>query len=262
MQTFTATESIKWRVLNINNKGTIDLISENEIKTSDETNSNFILKGTIGYLYAEQELNEVCKIFGFGYGADTSIITNYEVGGPKDTPISGKIQNSGARSITIEDINKKAGIEEKDGKVLDINGRVINSNYGSTANPTVDVYYPTLYTDTGISSSRIKNLEYTFYYYDKSRIQNKDLEGILFNENYWIASRSFSSNPNYIAYKVHNMKGDSMAGSDYLCHGDASRLVQYANNSYAVRPIVTLKYNSIDIKNSREYNGVKMWELK
>lgn len=70
VQNFTATEDTRWRVLSIEN-GVVELISENVIKTSD-TNVNFILKGAIGYLYAERELNEVCKIYGYGYGADTA----------------------------------------------------------------------------------------------------------------------------------------------------------------------------------------------
>lgn len=110
VQNFTATKDTRWRVLSIEN-GVVELISENVIKTSG-TNDNFILRGARGYLYAERELNEVCKIFGYGYGADTTKGGSYTTGGPIDKQITGKIEETGARSITIEDINKKQELQK------------------------------------------------------------------------------------------------------------------------------------------------------
>ncbi len=54
------------------------LISEGPIQTND--NKNFYLKGAIGYLYAEEELNKICSIYGYGEGANTSKTFSYEVG--------------------------------------------------------------------------------------------------------------------------------------------------------------------------------------
>ena len=195
-QTFTATANTKWRVLNINSDGTVELISENLIKTNSD--ANFTLRGARGYLYAEQELNEVCKIFGYGYGADTSKGANYTVGGPADTPITGKIEGTGARSITIEDINKQAGIYEENGQMKYSDGTVINSSYGSITDPTVNVYYPTVdrtkgNPTTGISTSAgVKNLKNTEYFCSKSKIVDTNIQNMLFfNEVYWLASRCF-----------------------------------------------------------------------
>ena len=84
--------------------------TEDENTVTTDMDANFTMKGAIGYLYAEQELNEICKIYGYGYGADTSQITEYDYGGPLDGELTGKITDSGARSITVEDINK---IEDK-----------------------------------------------------------------------------------------------------------------------------------------------------
>lgn len=54
-QTFTSSSSLKWRVLGWDDEtGGVMLISEDPI-------GNFTMKGSIGYLYAEQELNEICK---------------------------------------------------------------------------------------------------------------------------------------------------------------------------------------------------------
>ena len=179
-QKFTATADMKWRLLSIEN-GTVQLISENPITT--DAGGNFTMSGAIGYLYAERELNEICKIYGYRYGADTSQITTYTYGGPADGELTGKIIGSGARSITIEDINKHAGINtEEDLKELD-------SNYGSTENPTVEIKYPTISTNNGNSGSAgIKNLKYT-YYYNSRKIENTNIQNMIFNGSYWLASK-------------------------------------------------------------------------
>lgn len=251
-QKYTATADTKWRVLEIGN-GTVTLISENPITT--DVGGNFTMNGAIGYLYAERELNEICKIYGYGYGADTSQVTKYSYGGPIDGELTGEITNSGARSITIEDINKQAGITEVDYTTL-------NSNYGSTTNPTTNVYYPTITTSNGKSSSAgVKKLEYTYYSYSKTKIENTDVQNMLFNGNYWLASRCISTNSSNGNFRVRYVRG-SDTSANYLCHGNSSSLNEDASSNYAVRPIVILKSNVIDTSSSTEYNGETMWNLK
>ena len=187
-QKFTATASTKWRVLDIEN-GIITLISEEAIKKDDtnQDSGNFVMNGAAGYLYGERELNEICKIYGYGYGADTSQITKYTYGGPTDGDLTGEITGSGARSITIEDINKKAGITEDDYTTLD-------SNYGSTTTLSTNIYYPTITTSNGKSvSAGVKNLEFTYDRYNEDKIENIDIRNVLLNERYWIASRCFGT---------------------------------------------------------------------
>ena len=260
-QTFTATANTKWRVLNINSDGTVELISENIIQTSATTPSNFILQGARGYLYAEQELNEVCKIFGYGYGADTSKGANYTVGGPADTPITGKIEGTGARSITIEDINKQAGITEADFTTL-------SSSYGNTTNQFVDIFYPTVDTTkgnstTGISTKAgVKNIKYTWYSYTKSKIVDTNIQNMLFNGNYWLASRCFGTIYSDSGFSVSYVNGVSASGGDRLCYGDSSKLNENTLSRYSVRPVINLKSDIIDVETSSEYNGFKMWNLK
>ena len=260
VQNFTATEKTRWRVLSIEN-GVVELISENVIKTSD-TNANFILKGARGYLYAERELNEVCKIFGYGYGADTTKGGSYTTGGPIDKQITGKIEETGARSITIEDINKKVGIYEDttDGKMKYSDGEVLNSSYGSITNPTSNVYYPTVNGDssTGKSTSAgVKNLKYTYYSYGKS--ENTDIQNMLFNGNYWLASRCFDPLSSLVHFRVHFVYNDYTNASG-LCDGYSSYLGEYSNSLFAVRPVVTLKSDIIDV--STNYSTEGEWKLK
>lgn len=70
-----------WRVLGLDeNTNQILLISADTVKTT--SNEYFYLRGQTGYQYGSDELNDICKMYGKGKGA------------------------TGARSITIDDINK------------------------------------------------------------------------------------------------------------------------------------------------------------
>lgn len=253
-QKFTATaKGTKWRVLNIE-YGKVELISENTIIT--DAGQNFILYGAPGYLYAEQELNEICKIYGYGYGADTSQVINYTYGGPKDGVLRGKITGSGARSITVDDINKYSGIDTDD------EFKALDNNYGSTANPPMNIFYPTIKTQKGKSDApEIKNLEHTYYYYDQEKLgENTSLKDVLFNTGYWLASRCVKSTSSGSEFNIR-VVNNNMMGADLLCEGKDSYFYEFTFSYYSVRPIVTLKSNVIDIDAGYdETNGG--WKLK
>lgn len=220
-QTYTATVNTKWKVLSIEN-GIVTLISEEPIKKdgTSQFSGNFVLVGAIGYLYAERELNEICKIYGYGYGADTSQITEYSYGGPLDGELTGKITGSGARSITIEDINKQAGIAEDDYTILD-------SKYGSTINHAFNIYYPTITTSNGKSSSAgLKNSKYTDYSYNKDRIGDPDVQNMLFNGNYWLASRCMSTASSASNAFYMRCVDDGSLSKDGLCIGNQFTLAR------------------------------------
>lgn len=265
-QTFKATADTKWRVLSIKN-GTVELISENVIKTFD-TNSEFVLRGARGYLYAEQELNEACKIFGYGYGADTTKGGNYTVGGPLDTLVTGKIEGTGARSITVEDINKIAGVYEENGQMKYSDGTIINSNYGDTTKPTENIKFPTIDINkgdniTGISKlAQLKNVKNTEYSYKKDKIANQDISEILFGNNYWLASRSINTESTY-DFCVSYVYGQNVyIGNDGVCYDLNGNFIE-RDLSRTIRPIVTLKKNVIDLSNiDSNPEGINVWHLK
>ena len=259
-QTFTATATgTRWKVLSIEN-GTVTLISEDVIKT--DAGGNFVLRGAPGYLYAEQELNEVCKIYGYGYGADKSQVTTYSYGGPLDGDLTGQITGSGARSITIKDINKYAGItEDENGIPRFSDGTAVDSIYGSTTNPTVNVYYPTITKEDGKSTSAgVKNLKFTSYGYDRSKV-NQEIQNILWTgNNYWLASRCVNPNSSS-AYFIVRIVLSSRVDAYNLCNGYSSNLSEYASGYFAVRPLVSLKSEVIDI--DAGYNeATGGWKLK
>lgn len=265
-QTFKATADTKWRVLSIKN-GTVELISENVIKTFD-TNSEFVLRGARGYLYAEQELNEACKIFGYGYGADTTKGGNYTVGGPLDTLVTGKIEGTGARSITVEDINKIAGVYEENGQMKYSDGTIINSNYGDTTKPTENIKFPTIDINkgdniTGISKlAQLKNVKNTEYSYKKDKMANQDISEILFGNNYWLASRSINTESTY-DFCVRYVYGQNVyIGNAGVCYDLNGNFIE-RDLSGTIRPIVTLKKNVIDLSNiDSNPEGINVWHLK
>lgn len=256
-QKFTATANTKWRVLNIEN-GKIQLISENVIKT--DVGSDFVMSGAVGYLYAERELNEICKIYGYGYGADTSQVTQYNYGGPLEENLTGQITGSGARSIRIDDINNIVGIyEDKDGIIKFSDGTVVHPTYGVTTKPETNVYYPTISTSTGKSNEAgVKNLKYTNYAYNNERIGDSEIQSILCNGRYWVASRCISSDSSSSSFKVFRAYTYGVYSHD-LCSGNDSLLSESSFTDYSVRPVVTIESNAINIQAG--YNEQTGWNL-
>ncbi len=262
-QTFTAkpnngtAKGIRWRVLSISENG-IELISEEPIKT--DNNVNFSLRGGTGYLYAEQELHNICSIYGYGYGANTSIETNYTIGGPADTT-SGKITGTGARSITIEDINKVAGITQADFTTL-------NPDYGKTINITTPIYYPTLKstntTSPGQSSGKRSSFINNYYLYNSSRIENEEIRNMLTNGNFWIASRyiPFTTGSSSKTFCVRQSWSEIWA-SDTICLGNEDALTKHTGTN-SIRPIVTIDPNVINVSNATPDSGTQLnpWRLK
>ena len=263
-QTFTAKSNLEWRVLSVSND-TIEIIPTTSIKKDIETHNNgfFMLHAGVGYLYAEQELNEICKIYGYGYGADTSIGSSFKVGGPLDEETR-TISGTGARSITIEDIEKLCGITAADRITL-------NSNYGSTTNPTVDVYYPTMSMSTGESvSPGVRNVKYTNYSisYNNYPELNSEIRTILLYNRFWLASRSIYTTSSRIScYALSSgLVGDEFKTfSQELFRGKSDEGSQYArgeSDALGVLPVVSIRANCIDITNITQIGGIDTWGLK
>ena len=185
-QKFTSSSSIKWRVLSTNaSTGEVVLISEKTIQT--DAGHNFVMKGAIGYLYAEQELNNICAIYGHGTGANTSKTFSYVTGDLIEGTTTGTITGSGARSINVDDINNITGYSPTTG-----------SSY------TKSIYYPTKKTTTGYSTSATNRTDKnTYYSYTCSSYLTSTEEPykMLFRNtsdssdiSYWLASRCVYSN--------------------------------------------------------------------
>lgn len=269
-QKFTAKSTLKWRILNITND-TIEIIPSEVIKKDeqDQNNGNFVISGARGYLYAEQELNEICKIYGYGYGADLSVGSTFKIGGPSSgEETTRRISDTGARSISVDDINKIANISESSNDVTRTFKYLIVS-YGETSRPTSNIFYPTIDINKGNNTtgnsktSGVKKLKDTYYNYNKSQISNTDIQDILFNNKYWTSSRCISTFSDTASFCVFRVGYDQVNTSTLLmCY--TNRISTKTESDFGVLPIVSLKSNVIDLSNptttcGRENNP---WSLK
>ena len=234
-QTFKSSSSIKWRVLGWDDEtGGVMLISETPI-------GRLTLKGAIGYLYAEQELNEICKIYGYGTGANINKKFNYVTGDTIEGTKVGRITGSGARSIDINDINRICGVTPS---------TALGSDYGK-APYTKSIYYPTTSTSTGYSTSASSRIDvYTYYDYTASNYLSSTTEiyKMLFrnianssNIAYWLASHCSHSYPSNSKFRVRDIYGGAVYGYA-LCIGYGSDFSEDSSGD-GVRPIVYLKSN-------------------
>ena len=236
-QTFKVEENTKWRVLSKDEQtGEVVLISETPMH-------EFSMYGAIGYLYAEQELHEICKIYGYGKGANVSKVFQYETGDVIEGLDKGTITGSGARSITVEDINKitqfnpMTYIYEYDG---------IRCKYGDSYER--NIFHPTKTTQNGISNSAMKRKDvWTVYYYQGSDylVNTSPMHQMLFGNNndlmYGLASRcvsSFLGSADFLVRKIFQ----SQVADASMCYGYANRFGERANK-VMVCPLVYLSSN-------------------
>ena len=228
-QTFTSNDNIKWRVLSKENNEVV-LISE-------ETISYFNLQGAIGYLYAEEELNKICSIYGHGVGANTSKTFSYEVGDVVEGVEKRTLTGSGARSITVEDVNKICGVTPS---------TALDSNYGKEY--TKSIYYPTRRTETGKSTSKASRTDkYTYYKYtgsEKIATTSNEYKMLIENKLYLLASRCVISFDNMSFFRVSQVILGNVDFAACCTAGDpfgaSDRFDEYSPSG-GVCPIVYLK---------------------
>lgn len=232
-QVFMVDTSLRWRVLNKDTStGEVVLISEKPI-------DNLSLKGAIGYLYAEEEINKICSIYGYGNGANKDKVFNYQTGYTEEGLNEGTITGSGARSVNVNDINKITGYipSEKE-------------------NITETIYHPTVKTETGYSmleeSVTYKDTSYAYngssYLKDTSSNLYKMLFEIKDNDiiEYWVASRCVGNDigrTNFRVFHVFSNKLNQKVTCYNICYN-----ISGDNNSFKantidnkLRPIVYLK---------------------
>ena len=206
-QALTATSSHNQYIVIGKENGKIKMMSRNLINLSG---SHFNINNGQGLLYYEEELHKMCSIFGHGIGADKSMVTTYTIGNPAipSELKTKKIRDSGARSIMLEDLEVMSATN-------------LRAN-GNSANPTVNVYVPTLLgqDNSGMSEpeSRKSNLLYTYKatprtsFVLRSKYSSVGLNNIFLN-SYHIANRAVNtteSSASFItmAVDLNNILGD------------------------------------------------------
>ena len=262
-QEFTQ-DNLKWRVLNINEDGTIDAISDGP------TSKNVYFKGALGYNNGVYLLNDYCK----------TLYSNSSIGAT-------------ARSLNIEDIQNKMDLS-----VWDYHNY---SEYGNTRTYETNKNYPYQWTQEKTEKSKIdgnlingtigqseqKELTEKTYSEATTSIEvqrtywnrnNSDMQSnfqkadtrdntkansmyyeLLCNNgtsHYWLASRCARTNRSSSAgfglrnVDYGNVNGYSMFSSDADVSGHGIR----------VRPVVSLPSNIINIDTDYDTEGT--WKLK
>ena len=225
----------KWRILDIDESGTITLISDLISQNSGTGMSTFgvYIDNGVGYIWAEEELHRIASIYGHGKGADTSKTVTYYYGGPKDQDGSitaGTVEaqqgrkktidlDSGARALTIKDIDK-------------ICGKTYTENYSDATVKKVSEnakYYPTI---SGTSATGVSTLQSTFSgnYYEtnygytissaNSDSEAKEKQNTMLNKGttYWLASRSISTGSTFTNFYVKAVNSLKYAAIQRVCY--------------------------------------------
>ena len=250
-QIFTSSSSVKWRVLGWDDEtGGVMLISESPI-------GNFALKGAIGYLYAEQELNEICKIYGYGTGANTNKKFSYVTGDAVEGTKVGTITGSSARSINVDDVNRICGV---------IPSVKLKKNYGK-AQYTKEIYYPTTSQSLGYSLTSVSRTDvYTDYnYVALNYLSNTSaIYKILFKNisnlndiEYWLSSRSVFSDAYLSSFAIRFIEKGEVSSTDAGGVGYNDKYYCDKISSFGLRPIVFLK--STLQTNGKNSNGA--WNI-
>ena len=233
-------EKLNWRIFSIdNNTGKVELISETP------THRALALKGSIGWLNAEEELNNACKV----------LYSNSKIGE--------------ARHLTMEDINKAVGFNPE----TEVDG------YNNEESTEKAIYYPDKdgteeYNDDNYMLRNLKHeiytrpagkmVDYSYYLSDEADETFKNLmlgdsnNGKWYYEtsdgqddstpfySHWLASRSVYEDSDGARFDVgylcsHSGDGYVNSGSNgFLFRGGDSDAFGY-DYFGSLRPIVSLK---------------------
>ena len=239
--------------------------------------NKFTFKGGTGWLYAEEELHKACSVFGHGKGTlkttTTYQIGNYHVSGEAKTRT---LNNSGARSMTMEDIVK---IMKGDNytKFTDAEKKLLNSDYMNPSNKSPESYYPTISSENENGSSTItKRFDNERYDIDKSEYNIDFVSDPIVNKNKKKLEKNIYTGElgldYHISYRsIYSVSGGaifdiSIAMSSYITgsrtfYSDSSYsysnpIVRIMENEALLRPVVYLDKNMI----KRTDDGV--WKIK
>ena len=235
VQTFK-TDDLNWRVLGINTKGELELISDNP------TSKELFLAGELGYLNAEDILNNMCnELYGKGEHA------------------------TGARSLNVEDINKLGNYDpttyigygdiytyrfptsgeymqykrtKADGTLVTDWTDITDSNYQTFKAPGKAEISADNRSDTGIS---LKKIEYDIMYNVAEKVKQTTSDGKKMSDiisSYrvqFLASRCTICLYSFAIFSISSVS-TSVGGSGlYNSYGSSGKVSTY------VRPVVTLK---------------------
>ena len=263
-------DTLKWRVLNINTDGTVDLISDKP------TSSLVYFKGARGYNNGVYLLNDYCK----------TMYSNSSLG-------------TEARSLNIEDIQDKMKVvDEETGKKAYENYTASNTGtkYGDTYPYSSNKWYPLQWKNDNGTTGESKQETATSYETEAdAKAQETAGDDLIVTQTYWYLSAS-DIQSNFISADTRDTTKATSMYYELLCNNGssyywlASRYVNTHNSSFSsfglrdvyngdvnglnvfysdddtnssnfyVRPVVSLKSNIINTDDG--YNETTGWSLK
>lgn len=268
-QVFQATSADnKWVVLYIEN-GKITLMSD-DLKNpiSGGLDGKFTMNGPTAYLYAEQELHNICSIYGYGKGAVNKIdyITEPMIGSPDVVGDlkSARLIKSGARSMMMEDIEKITGIKTYEDKCLseryyrEVIGQLDWYNNNFLPRYMKNDFYNTDLPIPALKGKELGKPIFTCYRMHKTEPKIPDkLRDIIFSTStYWIANCRVFSNDWYINYFITAINSTSLSAYSVV----DSTNDYFINNerNYEIRPVIII--NGIDNLRKTIKEGYE-WEI-
>lgn len=218
--------TLKWRIINIKDDGSVSLISENPIASAVD------FKGALGFNNGVLLLNDLCKkhYSNINLGAVGRSINLIDIeSGMNNTGIE-------ARNLYTTEENIKYGADAKyspDIKIPDI----YKHSSKTLAGESLDYYHtPTTLITVTESTLEAKN---TYYYLpcQESYFKEREFYNIIFNSNntYWIASRYTYCQPNDVSFGLRQVSNNIIGGSNL--YNSAS---EAESDSSFIRPVVQL----------------------
>ncbi len=246
-QSLAQTQGLNWRILAINDNGTIDLISE------EQTNESIYFNDSLGYNNGVLLINNVCKNF----YSNNSLGINARNLNLKD--IENHLNESGINAIKDYRNNQsqlKYG-DSKDGGgnysypnlYAKENGSGINTT--ETKKDGIDVNHNGYTTPTS-ETSRIANnkltVTQTYYRFENmlDYFDNNIVYNMLFKDgfSYWLAAR-FADCGNDTNFGLRVISDIAIAGNGMF--NSSGRSGNATANVYYLRPVVSIKTSQIQL---------------
>lgn len=239
----TQTQGMKWRILNIHEDGTVDLISE----TPTNTGPHF--GGYLGYNNGVLVINDICSDF-----------------------YSNSALGVEARNINLKDIEywlSKDGEEERDsyvsegglryGKSGKISGRVYPSLYAkengsgidtdTVKNDGIDISengYDRPTDERNENASQSLTVTQTYYSFGSTtpteNFKNSEIYDMIFEteKEYWIASRYVNKRKqeNTALFGIFEVVNDALSGEDFTVSSGFNYMDNY--QEVGLRPVVSI----------------------
>ena len=267
-----ASENPNWKILGVDSSGRILITTEDAVNNgSSLPNKSFlgeVFEGYKGYnIYDRYDafidgLNNYCSIFGFGKYADTTAYSYTGNGGANlygnNNFYSWETTSSGARSITMDDINKiqnytpASPVKHTYSKGED--GYIYYDGVKGTDNITTFLGGCLNKTDLSNPGDSVE-LEHTNYTYE---LNNETPGQRLLKPssiNYYVATRLIDCNPSGIANCYCNIVETDYTFRQFKI--TTSRAEMQNSRGAGIRPVVVLKAN-VELK-EQDSNGV--WQL-